>query len=118
METDQNQEDSWRERASETLANVLLVLWAVLLIPWLPFAALAGMAFDGGNRLAAALFVLAAWSYGPAVFAAFKLLDRSRKNPQNSLARDQPRFGEPTLGIMVPDAPQSCRYPVERIRCQ
>jgi len=79
METDQNQEDSWRERASETLAHVLLVLWAVLLIPWLPFAALAGMAFDGGNRLAAALFMLAAWSYGPAVFAAFKLLDRSRK---------------------------------------
>src|SRR6185369_12561243 len=36
---------------------------------------------------------------------------RDRQNPQNSLARDQPRFGEPTLGIMVPDAPQSCRYP-------
>ena len=79
METDQNREDSWRERASDMVARVLLVLWVVLLIPWLPFAALAGMAFDSGNRLAASLFVLSAWSYGPAVFAAFKLLNRSRK---------------------------------------
>jgi hypothetical protein len=57
---------------------ILLALWVVLLIPWLPFAALVGMAFDSGNRVAAALIVLSAWSYGPAVFAAFKLLDRSR----------------------------------------
>ena len=79
METDQNREDSWRERALDTIVLVLLALWVVLLIPWLPFAALAGMAFDSGNGLVAALFVFSAWSYGPAVFAAFKLLDRSRK---------------------------------------
>jgi hypothetical protein len=79
METDQNREDSWRERALDTVVLVLLALWVVLLIPWLPFGALAGMAFDSGNGLAAALFAFSAWSYGPAVFAAFKLLDRSRK---------------------------------------
>lgn len=37
------------------------------------------MAFDRDNKLAAALLVLSAWSYGPAVFAAFKLLDHSRQ---------------------------------------
>ena len=77
--TEYNGEDSRRERAWDTLARVLLFVWVVLLIPWVLFAVLAGMAFDSGNTWTAALFVLSTWSYAPAVFAAFKLLDRSHK---------------------------------------
>jgi hypothetical protein len=55
---------------------VLLIIWVVLLIPWLPFAGLSGMAFDGGNTVEAWLFVLSTWFYGPAVLAAFKLRTR------------------------------------------
>ena len=73
-EHDQNQKD----RGIEMLARVLLYVWVVLLIPWVIFAMFAGMAFDGGNSTLAALFVISLWSYGPAVFGAFKLLDRSR----------------------------------------
>ena len=62
----------------ELLTRVFLFVWVILLIPWLPFAFASGMAFDSGNHFAAGMFVLATWSYGPAVFLAFKLLDRSR----------------------------------------
>jgi len=75
---DHSVEDSWRDRSLDTVTRVLLVIWIVLLVPWVVFAVLIGMAFDSGNKTAALLLVLSAWSYGPAVFAAFKLLDRSR----------------------------------------
>jgi hypothetical protein len=60
-------------------AKVLLFIWIILLIPWLVMAPLSGMAFDGGNTIWAWLAVVSIWSYGPLVFLAFKLLDRSRK---------------------------------------
>jgi hypothetical protein len=72
-------DDSARDSALDRLTRVLLFVWVVLLIPWVLFAALVGMSFDSGNKWAATLIVLSTWSYGPAVFAAFKLLDRSRK---------------------------------------
>lgn len=37
--------------------KVMLSIWCVLLIPWVPFAGLAGMAFDGGATIAALIFV-------------------------------------------------------------
>lgn len=77
--TDYNGEESPSERALDRLTRVVLFVWVVLLIPWVVFAGLAGMAFDSGNTWAAGLGVLSVWSYGPAVFGAFKLLDRSRK---------------------------------------
>ena len=77
--TDHDGEDPPSERALDGLVRTLLFVWVVLLLPWLVFAFLAGMAFESGNTWAAVLFVLSTWSYGPAVFAAFKLLDRSRK---------------------------------------
>jgi hypothetical protein len=41
----------------------LLGFWVFLLIPWFPFAALAGMAFDGGRTLNAYIFVWSLWTY-------------------------------------------------------
>ena len=57
----------------EKFDRVLLVIWVVLLVPWLPLAFMSGMAFDGGNTLGAWLSVLSTWFYGPAVLGAFKL---------------------------------------------
>lgn|SRR6478672_142917 len=67
------------ENGSELLVKVLLFVWVVLLLPWVVFAFLSPMAFDGGKAWAAWLFVFFTWSYAPAVFGAFKLLDYSRK---------------------------------------
>ena len=46
-------------------ANVrkLNTIWIILLVPWLPFAALAGMAFDGGPKWSAYVFVWSIWTY-------------------------------------------------------
>jgi hypothetical protein len=60
----------------EKFDRVLLIIWVVLLIPWLPFALASGMAFDNGNTAGAWLLVLSTWLYGPAVFGAFKLRTR------------------------------------------
>lgn len=67
------------ERAVETLSRGLLFVWVVLLIPWVVFAALSGIAFDTKSTLVAALIVVSIWSYAPAVLVAFTLLERSRK---------------------------------------
>jgi hypothetical protein len=48
-----------------------LVLWFVLLIPWFPFAALAGLAFDGGPTWSAYMFVWAIWTYPITLATAF-----------------------------------------------
>ncbi|HVO63387.1 MAG TPA: hypothetical protein VMT53_20840 [Terriglobales bacterium] len=71
-------EDSRRDRILDAITRVLLVVWVVFLVPWLIFAVLVGMAFDSSNKWAALFLVLSTWSYGPAVFGAFKLLKRSR----------------------------------------
>jgi hypothetical protein len=53
------------------LVKGLILAWFVLLIPWLPFAALAGMASDGGVPLTAYVFVGAIWSYPISLWIAF-----------------------------------------------
>lgn len=63
---------------AETAVRVLLTIWVLLVLPWLLFAPLSFMAFITGTTLPNVLLVLSVWSYGPAVFFAFKLLDRSR----------------------------------------
>ena len=73
------EKDAWCERVSEISVRIVLGVWLVLLLPWLLVSLVAVIAFDGGNTIAANFFVLSVWSYGPAVFGAFKLLDRSRK---------------------------------------
>lgn len=67
------------ENVSEPLIKVVLFVWVVLLLPWIVFAFLSPMAFGSGNAWAASFFVLFTWSYGPAVYGAFKLLTYSRK---------------------------------------
>jgi hypothetical protein len=60
----------------ENFERVLLTIWVVLLIPWLPVACLSGMAYDAGNTAGVWLFVLSTWLYGPAVIGAIKLRTR------------------------------------------
>ena len=61
------------------MTRTLLVIWGLLLIPWLPFAMMSLMAFDGGDTWGIRLGIAAVWSFGPAVIAAFALLHRSNK---------------------------------------
>ena len=51
--------------------NIVPVLWSILLIPWLPFALLAGMAFDGGYKWEAYTFVSSLWTYPVTVAAVW-----------------------------------------------
>ena len=55
--------DSNQDQATDGLFKALLILWFLLLLPWLPTALLAGMAFDGGSAVLAYLFVSSVWSY-------------------------------------------------------
>ena len=48
-------------------------IWLFLMFPWFPFAGLSGMAFDGGRRTAAYVFVWAVWTYPITVFIAWIL---------------------------------------------
>jgi uncharacterized membrane protein len=50
----------------------LFVIWLVLLLPWLLFAALSGMAFDTGNTLRAYVFLCSLWTYPASVWAVWK----------------------------------------------
>jgi hypothetical protein len=47
----------------EQIAAGLFLFWLVLLLPWLPFAALSGMAFDAGSKFAVYVFVVSIWTY-------------------------------------------------------
>lgn len=67
------------ERMKDIFVAALFVIWIILLIPWIIFAGLSGMAVDRGYTVSAFIFIVSTWSYGLAVFGAFKLLDRSRK---------------------------------------
>lgn len=49
----------------------MLVVWCVLLIPWFPFAALAGLTFDGGYTWSAYMFLWSNWTYPLTLAAAF-----------------------------------------------
>jgi hypothetical protein len=57
---------------SETrpLVRGILVFWFLLAIPWSPVALLSGMAFDGGDRWQAYLFVCSMWLYPVTVSTA------------------------------------------------
>jgi len=54
-------------RQSPTAARYVFVFWVVLLIPWLPFASVSGLAFDGGYTAEAYAFVWSVWTYPIAV---------------------------------------------------
>ena len=51
-------------------------IWLFLLIPWMPFAGLSGMAFDGGAKTSAYIFTCAVWTYPPALLVAWMLRRR------------------------------------------
>jgi hypothetical protein len=52
--------------------TTLLVFWCVLLLPWLPFALMSGMAFDAGYTMHAYVFFWSVWTYPVAIaIAAF-----------------------------------------------
>lgn len=61
--------------------TVMMLVWGLILIPWLPFFTLmgTGMAFEGGYTFRAYSFVVVAWAY-PA-FVAVAYLFR-KKNPK------------------------------------
>ena len=50
-------------RRSPTAAKYVFLFWAVLLIPWLLFAPLSVMVFDGGYTAGAYAFVWSVWTY-------------------------------------------------------
>ncbi|MFZ1146701.1 MAG: hypothetical protein WAN37_17725 [Bryobacteraceae bacterium] len=56
---------------TKPLVKGILVIWLVLLIPWLPFAALCGMAFDGGATWEAYTFVWSIWLYPVTLYIGF-----------------------------------------------
>jgi len=51
------------------MTKLVLTIWVVLLIPWLPLAGFAGLAFDGattpGRTVVAWIFVLLIWTNVP-----------------------------------------------------
>ena len=62
--------------AARFKAKVFLALWLVLFVPWLPFAALSGMAFDGGYTPQAYTFIWSIWTYP--VLVAIAAIFRNR----------------------------------------
>jgi hypothetical protein len=68
-------EEYWETRKRRTI-NGLLIAWAVLLIPWVPFAMLSGLAFDGGPTPQAYVFFWSVLTYPVAVVIA--VLSRKR----------------------------------------
>jgi hypothetical protein len=58
------------EGKSNTITTVFFWLWIALLIPWLPFFLLSGMAFDGGYTAEAYVFFWSVASYPVTVIFA------------------------------------------------
>jgi hypothetical protein len=56
--------------------NKMQGIWLFLLLPWFPFAGLSGMAFDGGKKTSAYVFVWALWTYPLVLFIASMLKRR------------------------------------------
>lgn len=56
-----------------TDVKILLAIWFVVLVPWIPVFTLmgTGMAFEPGYTLDAYLFVFMAWAYPVLVFIAY-----------------------------------------------
>ena len=68
-------EEYWAARKQRNIEGFLIV-WLVLFAPWLPFAMLSGMAFDGGRTPQAYLFFWSVLTYPVAVGIA--LISRKR----------------------------------------
>ena len=51
--------------------RMLLVIWCVLLILWLPFAGLSAMVFEGGDTAEAYVFAWSVWIYPVLVAISF-----------------------------------------------
>ena len=53
--------------------KIMLTVWFIVLVPWVPFLSVmgSGMAFEGGDTLAAYLFVVMAWAYPVLVCVAY-----------------------------------------------
>ena len=54
------------------LADVLMVVWFVLLVPWLPVAFLIGFIADGGTNAGVYIMIWSTWLYPVAVVFAAK----------------------------------------------
>ena len=59
----------------QQIAAGLFLLWLALLLPWLIFASLAGMAFDAGPKVAVYVFVWSIWTYPISVGFVWKYRD-------------------------------------------
>jgi hypothetical protein len=59
-------------RFNPAVALVLFVIWLILLLPWLLFAGLSGMAFDAGNALRAYVYLFSLWTYPVSVWVVWK----------------------------------------------
>ena len=51
--------------------KAFITAWIIFLVPWLPIAAVAGLAFDGGPKWSAYVFVWSVWTYPITVGIAF-----------------------------------------------
>jgi len=58
--------------------RILLPIWIILLVPWIPFAAFSGMAFDGGYTWRAYVFFWSVLTYPIMLGAAVVSLYRGK----------------------------------------
>lgn len=49
--------------STEPSVKIALIIWTILLLPWLLFAGMSGMAFDNGPTPAAYCFLRGIWTY-------------------------------------------------------
>jgi hypothetical protein len=66
------------QSAPDRWTTVVLVIWGILFVPWIPFAFAAGMAFDGGYTPGAYVFVGSVWTYPLVCLIAAILKERVR----------------------------------------
>lgn len=64
------------ENAWDWVPDALMLVWYFLLLPWFPFAALAGMVFDGGHEHWRYVFLTSIWLYPVSVVVTAKLRER------------------------------------------
>ena len=62
---------------AEEITKGLFFLWIVLLLPWLVFAPLSGMAFDAGPTFAVYVFVISIWTYPVSVGIVWKFREKA-----------------------------------------
>ena len=64
-------------RKQSTTTEVLFVVWLILLLPWIFFAPLSLMAFDGGSTVLVYTFLFSFWTYPLAVLIVKIFRERS-----------------------------------------